>query len=61
LLKGTCAKTFSDNDLKQMKFFIEKVVGSFIKNKPLNNSFPDIENYSRMVLTKKLINIISKK
>ena len=61
LLKGTCAKTFSDNDLKEMKFFVEKVIGSFIKNKPLNNSFPDIENYSRMVLTKKLSNVISKK
>ena len=61
LLKGTCAKTFSDNDLKEMKFFVEKVIGSFIKNKPLNNSFPDIENYSRMVLTKKLSNVILKK
>ena len=61
LLKGTCAKTFSNNDLKEMKFFIQKIIDSFIKNKPISNSFPGIENYSRMVLTKKLSNIISKK
>ena len=36
------------------------VIDSFIKNKPLNNSFPNIENYSRIALTKKLSNIISK-
>ena len=60
LSKGSCAKTFSDNDLKEMKFYVKMVIDSFIKNKPLNNSFPNIENYSRIALTKKLSKIISK-
>ncbi len=61
LLKGTCSKTFSENDLKEMKSFIGKVIGAYIKKKPLNNSFSNIENFSRKALTKKLSNLILKK
>ena len=61
LLKGTCAKTFSDNDLKKMKSFTENVINAFIKKKPLKNSFPNIENFSRKALTKKLSDLLINK
>ena len=61
LLKGTCAKTFSDNDLKKMRSFTENVINAFMKNKPLKNEFPNIENFSRKALTKKLIDLLIKK
>ena len=61
LLKGTCAKTFSDNDLKKMRSFTENVINAFMKNKPLKNSFPNIENFSRKALTKKLSDLLINK
>jgi len=60
LLKGSCAKTFLDNDLTKMRSFTEKVINAYIKNKPLKNSFPNIENFSRKALTEKLSNLLKK-